>query len=91
MGSIIRKLSNARRFERSSDPHQWAEEIERRIDQRSLTSIFAFFMCIALAWFVYDLRREQAALKADIQAIAGPQPCEQTPGPSGELPPPGFC
>lgn len=91
MGSMIEKLRKGRRAERSEDPHQWAEDIERRIDQRSITSVVAFLMCIALAWFMYDTRRAQAELKADIQTLLGPQPCEQMPGPSGELPPPGFC
>jgi ferric-dicitrate binding protein FerR (iron transport regulator) len=88
---MIKKLRNEQRAKRSENPHEWAEDIERRVDQRSITAVVAFLMCIALAWFVYDLRREQAEIRSDIQALFGPQPCEQTPGPSGEMPPPGFC
>jgi hypothetical protein len=91
MGLMIEKLRNGRRTKRSGDPHQWAEEVEKRIDERSITSIVAFLMCIALAWFVYDLRREQAQMKADMQMLLGPQACETTPGPSGQMPPEGFC
>jgi hypothetical protein len=87
----VEQMKASRKADRSGDPHAWADEIETRIDQRSFTAIVAFFMCLVLAWFVFDLHRKQAALEADIQTMLGPQPCEQTPGPSGELPPDGFC
>ncbi len=91
MALMIKKLRNARRAQRSGDPHQWADEMETRIDQRSITAMVAFFMCLVLAWFVFDLYRKQAELEANIEAMLGPQPCDPTPGPSGELPPDGFC
>ena len=91
MALMIKELRNARRAQRSGDPHQWADEMETRIDQRSITAMVAFFMCLVLAWFVFDLYRKQAELEANIEAMLGPQPCDPTPGPSGELPPDGFC
>jgi hypothetical protein len=89
MGKQVEKLKAERRAERSQDPHAWAEELERGRDWRTMMAGLSAFAVIGLGWYVWTLKQDVARLDAEVQAL---QPdCVPTPGPSGEMPPPGFC
>lgn len=88
MGKQVEKLKAERRIERSMDPHAWAEELERGRDWRTMVVTFAALAVIALGWYVFTLKQDVAQLRTE-QAL--PVDCVPTPGPSGEMPPPGFC
>lgn len=60
--SEVEKLKRQRRAERMSDPHAWAYEMERRIDNRSLVGITAFLICLFLAANVWLLWKERDQL-----------------------------
>lgn len=89
MGKQVEKLKADRRAERSQDPHAWAEELERGRDWRTMMVGLSALAVIGLGWYVWTLKQDVARLDAEVQAL---QPdCVPTPGPSGEMPPPGFC
>ena len=89
MGKQIEKLKAERRAERSQDPHAWAEELERGRDWRTMMVGLCALAVIGLGWYVWTLKQDVARLDAEVRAL---QPgCVPTPGPSGEMPPPGFC
>lgn len=87
MGRKVEKLRAERRIERSVDPHKWAEDIENREVGRSVTILVLVALSAWMGWQVWTLRQDVDAL----QRTANIVPCEPTPGPSGEMPPPGFC
>lgn len=86
MGKELDKLRTERRLDRSADPHAWAENLERNDTWRTLVVAFVAILVIFLGWQVFTLKRDLAELKSQIDV-----PCVPTPGPSGEMPPPGFC
>lgn len=89
MGKQVEKLKAERKAERSQDPHAWAEELERGRDWRTMMVGLSALAIIVLGWYVWTLKQDVARLDAEVQAL---QPdCVPTPGPSGEMPPPGFC
>lgn len=86
MGKQVEKLKAERRIERSIDPHAWAEELERGRDWRTMVVSGVAIAVAWIGWQVFDLRRDVDRLER-----ASVVDCVPTPGPSGEMPPPGFC
>lgn len=91
MGEQVDKLKAKYKADRISDPHGWAYEIEKRADQRSLFGALAFLISLFLAVNVWMLWKERDRMLAKIEGRQEQTDCVTTPGPSGELPPPGFC
>jgi hypothetical protein len=60
--SEVEKLKRELREQRMSDPHAWAYEMERRIDNRSLVGITAFLISLALAVNVWLLWKQRDIL-----------------------------
>jgi len=87
MGKQIEKLKAERRAERSQDPHKWAENIENRETGRSFTILVLLALSAWVGWQVYILRQDVDGLQQTAEVL----PCQPTPGPSGKMPPPGFC
>lgn len=54
-----------------NDPHEWAEEIEKRADQRSLFGALAFLMALFLAANVWLLWKERDDAKERLDVIEG--------------------
>lgn len=67
--SEVEKLKRERRAERMSDPHTWAYEMERRIDNRSLVGITAFLICLFLAANVWLLWKERDRLMQRVGSL----------------------
>lgn len=65
------KGKSERRDVRASDPHAWAEEIEKRADQRSLFGALAFLMALVLAANVWLLWKERDIAKDRLDTIEG--------------------
>lgn len=86
MGKQVEKLRAERRIERSADPHAWAEELERGRDWRTMAVAGVAVAVAWIGWQVYELRQDVDRLEK-----ASEVECVPTPGPSGEMPPPGFC
>lgn len=82
--SLTEKLKQERRNERMNDPHAWAYEMERRIDNRSFVGGAAFFVSFVLAINVWLLWKERDGLLDRIEQL-------ETAARSGvELPPEGY-
>ena len=60
--SEVENLKQQRRAERADDPHAWAYEMERRIDNRSLVGGLAFLISLFLAVNVWLLWQERERL-----------------------------
>lgn len=86
MGRQVEKLKAERRIERSADPHAWAEELERGRDWRTMVVAILAVVVGWIGWQVFTLRQD-----VDRMQKASEIDCVPTPGPSGEMPPPGFC
>ena len=86
MGRQVEKLKAERRIERSMDPHAWAEDLERGHAWRIMVTTVIALAVVWLGWQVFTLKREVARMQAAPQVD-----CIPTPGPSGQMPPPGFC
>jgi uncharacterized protein HemX len=57
--SEVEKLKQQRKAERLTDPHSWAYEMERRIDNRSLVGITALLISLFLGanvWLLWQQR-----------------------------------
>jgi len=87
MGTEVEKLKKERRDRRNMDPHAWAEEIEQRDAWRTLMTGIVVVAVMFLSWQVWTLKQDVAQLERQLAV----EPCTPTPGPSGEMPPPGFC
>lgn len=88
MGRQVEKLKAERRIDRSIDPHAWAEEMERGHAWRTMVVTACAMAVVWLGWQVYSLKQDVQDLRAQAET---PDDCVQTPGPSGQMPPPGFC
>jgi hypothetical protein len=86
MGRQVEKLKDERRAERSLDPHAWAEDLERGRDWRTMVVAVLALAVGWLGWQVFTLKQDVER----IERVLEPS-CVPTPGPSGEMPPPGFC
>ena len=57
MGRLVERDKAKRRTERPIDPHEWAYQIEKLADQRSIVGALAFFMALLLAangWILWQ-------------------------------------
>lgn len=91
MGKQIDKLQTQRRIERSKDPHGWAERLERNDAWRTMmVTILVIAACI-MGWQVYTLRQDVLHIEKSMKAPPEDAPCVPAPGPSGQMPPSGFC
>lgn len=82
--SEVEKLKMQRRAERMSDPHAWAYEMERRIDNRSLIGSLAFFIALFLAANVWLLWKERDDLRERVDQLEKASRAEIS------LPPEGY-
>jgi len=80
----VKKLQEQRRAERINDPHQWAYEIEKRADQRSIVGVVALLISLILAANVWLLWQERDRVRDRIEQI------ERASRASVPLPPEGF-
>ena len=82
--SEVEKLKRQRRAERMSDPHAWAYEMERRIDNRSLVGGAALIIALFLAANVWLLWKERDQLLHRVDNL------EQAARAGVSLPPDGY-
>jgi hypothetical protein len=69
---MVDKLKAKARADRMADPHQWAYEIEKLANQRSLTGAAAFFLSLALAanaWFAWKENQRLSDRVAALESI----------------------
>jgi hypothetical protein len=67
--SETEKLKQERRAQRINDPHEWAYEIEKRADERSLYGALAFLLSVFLAVNVWLLWKERDRLIERLEAV----------------------
>lgn len=82
--SNVEKLKRELREQRMNDPHAWAYEMERRIDNRSLIGGAAFLISLFLAANVWLLWKERDRLMDRVYQL------EAASRAGVELPPEGY-
>lgn len=78
--SMVEKLKAKRAADRNLDPHAWAEEMERRIDQRLWGPALAGLLSIAAFLGMVFMWREVESMRDRIKQLEL----------VSDLPPPGF-
>lgn len=84
MGREIDRLKSKAKADRISDPHGWADEIERRADQRSIVGSLAFLISLILAANIWLLWKERDAVRDRVDQLERASRAEVS------LPPEGY-
>jgi len=84
LGKAIEKLKAKSKADRINDPHGWADEIERRADQRSIVGSVAFLISLILAANIWLLWKERDAVRDRVDQL------EQASRAEVSLPPEGY-
>lgn len=89
MGKVD-ELNAKYRAERLSDPHGWAERMERDVNARSLVGSVAFFLAIALAIGGGYLWRQNSELTERVAVLESMQAAPVNMEHLNDPPPDGF-
>lgn len=84
MGREIDKLKAKSKADRISDPHGWADEIERQANQRSILGSVAFLISLILAANVWLLWQQRDAIMDRVDQLERASRAEIS------LPPEGY-